>query len=140
MEDLKNGATEGTGGTTEDSGTNERTFTQADVNRIVQERLAKEKSKENEEIIRRTAELDARERKMNAIDELAKQGLPAYLVDAMNISTEEDFKKSIDILKRLKGEAGESTNMNEPRVIGKGNPIGVVSKGESDNIRSAFGL
>ena len=139
MEELKNGATEGT--TNTEGPATERTFTQADVNRIVQDRLAKEKGKENEELTRRAAELDARERKMNAMDELAKQGLPSYLVDALNISTEEDFKKSIDIIKRLKGETGESTQANDNIVVGSGDPIGVVHKsGSQADLRCAFGL
>lgn len=146
MEELKNSATDGTGeateGTTNTAGSaTERTFTQADVNRIVQDRLAKEKGKENEELTRRTAELDARERRMNAMDELAKHGLPSYLVDALNISTDEDFNNSIDIIKRMKGETGESTQKSEHKIIGKGDPIGVVQKSnDNDAIRRAFGL
>lgn len=135
MEDNKNTSTEGTQTGTEE--TAERTFTQDDVNRIVQERLAKEKGKGNEELDKRAAELDKRERRMNAIDELRKNSLPEYLVDALNMETEEAFQQSMEAIKKMKGESIKSTG----QVIGRGNPIGVVTKGTQDAaIRDAFGL
>ena len=60
MGDLQNTSAEGT-----QTGTEGKTFTQDDVNRIVQERLAKERGKGNEELEKRVAELDLRERKLN---------------------------------------------------------------------------
>lgn len=122
----------------EGTGTDQRTFTQEDVNRIVQERLAKEKSKGNEDLERRARELDARERRMNAIDALRKNELPDYLVDALNMNTDEDFQKSMEAIKRLKGQ----TNNTEESgiIVGTGNPIGVVGKGGGADLRGAFGL
>ena len=76
MGDLQNTSTEGT-----QTGTEGKTFTQDDVNRIVQERLAKERGKGNEELEKRVAELDLRERKLNAVEALRKNGLPDYLVE-----------------------------------------------------------
>ena len=121
----------------EGTGTDQRTFTQEDVNRIVQERLAKEKSKGNEDLERRARELDARERRMNAIDALRKNELPDYLVDALNMNTDEDFQKSMEAIKRLKGQTSNADTQN---IVGYGNPIGIVSKGGGDNLRDAFGL
>lgn len=135
MEDTNKTSAEGTQTSTD--GATERTFTQDDVNRIVQERLAKEKGKGNEELDKRAAELDKRERRMNAVDELRKNGLPDYLVDALNMETDEAFQQSMDAIKKMKGE---STG-GDMQVIGKGNPIGVVQKGAKDaDIRDAFGL
>lgn len=135
MNDIKETSTEGT--QTGAEGTQERTFTQDDVNRIVSERLAKEKGKSNEDLDKRTAELDRRERRMNAIDELRKNGLPDYLVDALNMETDDAFQKSMEAIKKMKGETTES----EPMVIGRGNPIGVVDKsGCSGDLKVAFGL
>lgn len=74
MEDLQNTSTEGAQTSTEG-----KTFTQEDVNRIVQERLAKERSKAagngDDELSKRAAELDMRERKLNAREALKKEGL-----------------------------------------------------------------
>ena len=71
-------------------------FSQEDVNRIVQERLAKERSKgsNNEDLDKRAAELDARERKLDAVTKLREKGLPDYLVDVLNMNTDDDSDKA----------------------------------------------
>lgn len=120
-------------------GTQEKTFTQDEVNRIVQDRLAREKGKGSEELEKREAALNYRERKMNAVDELRKNGLPDYLAEALNLNTDEDFQKSMEAIKRMKGESAGV----QPGVIGKGSPIGDVGRGyhdDSDQLRGAFGL
>lgn len=102
MSDLQNTSTEGTQTGTE--GAQQKTFTQDDVNRIVQERLAKERSKgnDNDELTKRAAELDLRERKLTAKEKLRENGLPDYLVDALNMNTEEDFQKSMEAVLKMK--------------------------------------
>ncbi len=120
-------------------GTQEKTFTQDEVNRIVQDRLSREKGKGSEELDKREAALNYRERKMNAVDELRKNGLPDYLAEALNLNTDEDFQKSMEAIKRMKGESAGV----QPGVIGKGSPIGDVGRGyhdDSDQLRGAFGL
>lgn len=94
-----------TGTQTGAEGTQEKTFTQDEVNRIVQDRLAREKGKGSEELDKREAALNYRERKMNAVDELRKNGLPDYLAEALNLNTDEDFQKSMEAIKRMKGES-----------------------------------
>jgi hypothetical protein len=118
-----------------------KTFTQEDVNRIVQERLAKEKGKGNDELDKRAAELDKRERRMNAVDELRKNGLPDYLVDALNMETDETFQQSMEAIKKMKGETIKSSDSDLQEIIGSGNPIGVIKKGGANNdMRAVFGL
>lgn len=138
MNDIQNTSTEGT-----QTGTEGKTFTQEDVNRIVQERLAKERSKTagngEDELNKRAAELDLRERKLTAREKLRENGLPDYLVDALNMNTDDDFQKSMEAILKMKGE----TESREPKPIGKGNLIGMVqSMGTKidDPIRTAFGL
>lgn len=134
MENLTNTSTEGTQ-TSTDGVQQSKTFTQDDVNRIVQERLAKEKSKGNEELDKRAAELDKRERRMNAVDELRKNGLPDYLVDALNMETNETFQQSMEAIKKMKGETAVAQE------IKIGSIPGIVKKGgSSDDLRDAFGL
>lgn len=134
MADLQNTSTEGTQ-------QSEKTFTQEDVNRIVQERLAKERSKgtgnSDDEMTKRAAELDQRERKIKAREELSKNGLPDYLVDALNINTDEDLQKSMEAIIKMKGETGE-----RPHIVGTFSPIGNAGAVGSPNdpIRKAFGL
>lgn len=135
MGDLQNTSAEGT-----QTGTEGKTFTQDDVNRIVQERLAKERGKGNEELEKRVAELDLRERKLNAVEALRKNGLPDYLVEALNISTDEAFKTSMDAIVKLKEETKGSAS--EPQSVGKIGFPGKITGGSvgSDPLRSAFGL
>ena len=142
MDTTQNPSIEGTQTGTE--GTQQgKTFTQEDVNRIVQERLAKEKSKgnSNEELDKRAAELDLRERKLNAVTKLREKGLPDYLVDALNMNTDDDFDKAIEAILKMKGEDEGTQSQSAGTIIGRGNLLGTVTKG-SDNtdLRSAFGL
>lgn len=135
MEYNKNTSTEGTQTSTEG-----KTFTQEDVNRIVQERLAKEKSKGtgngDDELNKRAAELDLRERKLTAREKLRENGLPDYLVDALNMNTDEDFQKSMEAILKMKGE---TNGYDKP--VGKCNAIGRLGRGNSDDpTRKAFGL
>lgn len=141
MDENKETSLEGTETGTE--GIQGKTFTQEDVNRIVQERLAKERSKgnsSNEELDRRSAELDQRERRLSAVEELRKNGLPDYLADVLNIGTKEELKNSIAIITKMKGEIAAAA-IPDPEVIGGGNPIGIVrTGGTKGDFRAAFGL
>lgn len=138
MEDLQNTSVEGMQTSTEGTQQNGKTFTQDDVNRIVQERLAKERSKgnDNNELTKRAAELDLRERKLTAREKLKENGLPDYLVDALNMNTDDDFQKSMEAILKMKGETGA-----QPNPIGIFSPIGAVGDSAgADPIKSAFGL
>lgn len=134
MEEIKTPDNQG-GSSTQQTG--EKTFSQDDVNRIVQERLAKEKGKQSEELDRRTAELDRRERRMNAIQTLRNNGLPDYLVDALNMDTDEALEESIKAINRLRKESD-----SDDRVVGRMDMIGRVHATHSseDKIRDAFGI
>lgn len=143
MEDNKNTSTEGTQTGTEGT-QGVKTFTQEDVNRIVQERLAKEKSKGagngDDELNKRAAELDLRERKLTAREKLRENGLPDYLVDVLNMNTDEDFQKSMEAILKMKGEISSN---EQPKPVGKGNLIGMVQgmgTKKDDPLRYAFGL
>lgn len=86
--------------------TGEKTFTQEDVNRIVQERLAKEKAKNSGEadFAKREQELNQRELKLSAKEMLAEKGLPMQLLDALNCTDEKVMKKSIEIIETVLDE------------------------------------
>lgn len=116
----------------------EKTFTQDDVNRIVQERLAKEKGKQNEDISARIAELDKRERKMNAVQKLRDNGLPDYLADALNMDTDEAFEQSMKAVMKMKKEG--KAEGDEP--VGVRDLIGRIGglNNHGDALRDAFGL
>lgn len=143
MDNAQNTSVEGTQTGTGGAQQGERMFTQEEVNRIVQDRLGKEKTKGNAELDKRAAELDNRERRMNAVEELRKNGLPDYLVDALNMETDEAFQQSMEAVLKMKGENPESQGQQSRpigTIIGHGAPIGTVNRGTHDPVRTAFGL
>lgn len=82
----------------------ERTFTQDELNCIVQKRLAKEREKIAAE---NSKELDAREqmlrsREMNILtrEKLLENNMPMELADIINVSEEGDIEKAISTLKK----------------------------------------
>lgn len=95
-------------------GTGEKTFTQDDVNRIVQERLAKEKAKNSGEadLAKREQELAQRELHMTAKELLSEKGLPVQLFDALNCTDEETMKKSIATIETVFNEYKANATSN----------------------------
>lgn len=89
---------------TQPEGNGEKTFTQDDVNRIVGERLAKEKSKNDSDFIKREQELQQRELAIRAKEILADKGLPKDLADVLKYSDEESLKSAVDKILKLKNE------------------------------------
>ena len=88
----------------------QKTFTQDDVNRIVQERLAKERSKASEKtseseqelaLNKREQELAQREFQLNNRQKLIERGYPETIMEALNCSSEEAFNKALDIIDSL---------------------------------------
>ena len=86
--------------------TGEKTFTQEDVNRIIQERLAKEKAKNNgdADFAKREQELVQRELHMTAKEMLSEKGLPVQLFDALNCTDKETLEKSISTIETVFNE------------------------------------
>ena len=111
-----------------------RTFTQEDVNRIVQERLSREKTKLEAPIGEREQELAHREFMLEARETLHTKGLPLSLLDALNTTSREAFEKSLAILEENKETlrptpppyaSGTGTN----RMIGDANADEVLRQG-----------
>lgn len=151
MGDLQNTSAEGTQTSTEGTQQSGKTFTQDDVNRIVQERLAKEKSKasSNEdfekktaELEKRTTELEARENRLNAVTALRGAGYPDELADVIRCSNADELKKSMEVIDKIIKERtpeGWSKELEEKRSrIVFSAPIHTLPN--DNGIRSAMGL
>lgn len=82
-------------------GAGEKTFSQEDVNRIVGERLAKEKAKGEAALAEREQQLAQRELLLTAREKLNENGLPVELVDALNVSSPEALEKALSIVKTV---------------------------------------
>ncbi|WP_303835301.1 hypothetical protein [Ruminococcus flavefaciens] len=80
----------------------EKLFTQEEVNKIVAERLKRERSKAEEAAVgdrdTRAAELDARESRLACREYLLDSGLPASMLDCLDTSDLENFKKKAEAL------------------------------------------
>ena len=119
-----------------------RTFSQDDVNRIVGERLAKEKAKTDAAIADREQELVKREALLNARDALTARGLPVELADCLQLSTPEDLKKNLDFIQNYIEKRTEQQRQMPPKgayYAGNGSKAGNPLKGD-DDVRKAFGL
>ena len=107
MEENKNTAvnTNGNAGATDPAGANagtQKTFTQEEVNNIVQGRLARERAKnEPTPLELREKELTARETAMSCREYVAEKGYPKELLDLFDTSNVEEFKKKTDKLHEL---------------------------------------
>ncbi len=95
-------------------GTGEKTFTQEDVNRIVQERLAKEKAKSSgdAEFAKREQDLARRELRMSAREMLSEKGLSVQLIDALNCADQETMEKSIATIETMFNECKANARSN----------------------------
>lgn len=121
-------------------GAGEKTFSQEDVNRIVGERLAKERAKGEAALAEKEQQLAQRELLLTAKEKINEMGLPAELVDALNVSSPEALEKALStvktVLDKYKSEA-------RPMKFSGAKPAeslsGVKNTGDS-SLRKAMGL
>ncbi len=131
----------------------ERTFTQDEVNDIVQKRLAKERErlskvfqeeKQVSELEERERNILKRELRADAIEILNKGNLPTRLADLLDYSSEENFNSSMEevtaifraaLSERIKPFARQKT----PIEGNAGSGMNSYSK-EGAAIRKAFGI
>lgn len=78
-----------------------KTFSQEDVNRIVGERLAKEKAKNESDWQQREQDLQKRELRMTAKEYLNEKNIPVELLNALNYTDEETLQKSVEIIEKF---------------------------------------
>lgn len=127
-------------------GTGEKTFTQEDVNRIVQERLAKEKAKNSgdADFARREQELVQRELHMTAKEMLSEKGLPVQLFNALNCTDKETMEKSIatmeTIFNQYKANAASNIQFKGFQPGATGMMPNADATAEDIEIRKAMGL
>lgn len=82
----------------------ERMFTQEEVNRIVTERLAREKAKgEPSPLDEREQALKARESRLSCREYVNTEGLPTALLDVLDTSDLDGFKAKVQQLDTLLG-------------------------------------
>ena len=126
----------------EEQGGKAKTFTQEEVNAIVQERLAKEKAKYDKQIADMQADIKQREKRMEAIGKLKEKGIPEELVELVKLDDDKSFNASIELLER-------TYKNNQPEGQNGGTGAGQMQHGgykpkggvvEVDPVREAMGL
>lgn len=132
MEDIKNQEME-----QENSNNEEKTFTQDEVNRIVQERLSRNKSK-NDELEEREKKIIQRELKADCKDILIEKNLPVELSELFNGYSEDDLDKFIDVIGKIEDKIKNSSK-NKMRG-NKPNISNTVEYNSNDPIKEAFRL
>lgn len=108
-EEIKNeGQTTGTTQPEVNGAPTGKTFTQEEVNKIVSDRLAKERAKQEpqadpaaEQLAQREKELAARESRMTCTEYIKEKGLDAALMDIFDTSNAEAFKANVEKLLAL---------------------------------------
>lgn len=126
----------------------ERTFTQDEVNRIVGERLAKEKSRSDaasaereQQLAEREKQLANREALIELKDQLHDMGLPAELLPVLNVQDKAALTTALEALKTYIDEKSKDKHeykVVEPLKLPKG-----MSYDEPDTnqqLRKAMGL
>lgn len=134
MENMENGTVNNPADGQQQSQAQERTFTQEEVNRIVQERLARAKT--SQEPDERELALRQRENDLYAREQIAEQGLPKELYEELKGMDKENIDKFIKIIAPYAKKAGEPIRnpvTSTYGAIARENPL-------DDSIRSAMGL
>ena len=133
--------------TTADLTGGQKTFTQDDVNRIVQDRLAKDREKASKELGEREQELAQREFRLNSRQKLIDKGYPESLLDALNCNSEKEFDKALDIIDGLMNERLASKKDEEKQAQLEAErakpftmPLNQFRKAGADPIRKAMSL
>lgn len=110
----------------------ERTFTQAELDQIVSDRLRKERAKITAEAQQRAAELDRREALLAAKEDWSKRGLPVSLLDSLDISKDGALEAAAAVLAGLQNK--------EPDKRGGSPEPNRTEYTSCDPMRNAFGL
>ena len=91
-----------------------KTFTQEEVNRIVSDRLARDRDKRTAELDEREKAVKARELAMTAAEKLAAAGLPKELSGVLRYEDEATLEEAISTLSHLRGFGnGNDTSKKE---------------------------
>ena len=102
---------------TNNTETVEKTFTQEEVNRIVSDRLARDRDKRTAELDEREKELKHRELAIAAREKLEEAGLNKELCKVLKYDDEAELDEAIKELQNIKGFDGKKPDNTGKRKI-----------------------
>lgn len=128
--------------TPEDNGGkgSERLFTQEEVNKIISERLARDRadrgsnSDSNEDLSRREQDLQSREARLTCLEYVKAHDLDPALLEVFDTNDAKAFQKRVDTLLKAYPQIDPAVKKDLPRFTG---PVG-ESKFINDPIAEAF--
>lgn len=95
----------------------EKTFTQGEVNRIVSDRLARDRDKRTAELDEREKELKHRELAIAAREKLEEAGLNKELCKVLKYDDEAELDEAIKQLQSIKGFVGKNPDSPGKKTI-----------------------
>ncbi len=116
----------------------DKLFTQSDLDRIIGERLSRDKNKNSEELDKREKELHSKELKFIAKQLLDEKKLPTELADILKF---EDEKSIVEVIETIEKLIGNKKTENKLSVVNERKLP--KSKNDDENygeLRRAFGL
>lgn len=134
------------------SAAGERTFTQEEVNRIIGERLAKEKTKgdaasaeREQQLAEREKQLAKRELLFDAKERIDKMGLPADLLEVLevlDVSSPEALDKALNALQKTINEKTSTKGLRVylPNRLNQGDPDAEWYDPVEKQLREKMGL
>lgn len=127
--------------TTTNTETVEKTFTQEEVNRIVSDRLARDRSNRTAELDEREKELKLRELSVTAREKLEAAGLNKELCKVLKYDDEAELDEAIRQLQNIKGFDGKKPGDSGKKIIIEPNKLPPVGDYTApDLFREAFKL
>ena len=113
----------------------ERTFSQDELNKIVADRLSKEKAKADAALAAKEQEIVKRELDFHVTTTLSSKELPTYLLDAIRAEDKASFDKSVEAVEKYAKEyaAARFLKGETPKAGGSQPP-------QQDTIRQGMGL
>ena len=145
VEQINEAGKDQTGETAQEQPTAEKTFTQEEVNRIVQERLARVKnSSDQSSLAEREQALNQREIRLDAREKLADAGIPNDLLPLVDCSSKKNMDDSIALIGKYFGVAkareGFRVVSASTRAASNGSSSGSGRDDSPESIRAAMGL
>lgn len=117
----------------------QKTFTQEEVNNIVQERLARERAKSEPSPAEvREKDLAARESAMTCKEYVAEKNYPKELLELFDTADHEQFKKNVEKMAELFPDVFADPSKKPSFIFTKGTNGGVGLGGSNDPIAEAF--
>lgn len=118
-----------------------KTFTQEEVNRIVSDRLARDREKRTAELDEREKAVKARELAVIAVEKLTAAGLPKEMAGVLKYDDEKTLDEAIATLSHLNGFSGgkDTFRKEERRIIENRLPEAEYDTDPFDNsLKAAF--